>query len=314
MQVGQIALALAFVELEVEPHRVRQHPDQRVRSLSDVRGRVGLPREPIQQGGGHHDILGQVEPQHDRQFLRIAPGRIHLLCGLRVDAGVPFRHRGGVAAVVEGPAHDHQPAQQLRQSRLGAQGQRQVRQRAGGDPDQLAGVGVGRAHPRLGGVVGSGCSGRLGQLGIPESLRSVRVLRGAQRCRQRDLRPRGHRDAGDPTQFQQRQVVAAHLMHANISRRRGDADQVGLRAGEQVGQGHRVVDAGVHVDEDRTGRPDRRGTHQCTPGTSRTACLTGRGTRIAGTGRTRRRGRREAGRCCGAGRFSATPRAAAESG
>ncbi len=59
-------------------------------------------------------------------------------------------------------------------------------------------------------------------------------------------------DTGTPVdlaQLEQRQVVLANLLHRNVSRGRGDADEFGLGAGEQIDQRHRVVDARVDVDE-----------------------------------------------------------------
>ena len=50
-------------------------------------------------------------------------------------------------------------------------------------------------------------------------------------------------------QFEQTEIVFAHLVHPNVSAGRRDADQIGVRAGQQVHQRHRVVDAGVDVDE-----------------------------------------------------------------
>ena len=51
-------------------------------------------------------------------------------------------------------------------------------------------------------------------------------------------------------QLEQAEVVLANLLHRNVSRGRGDADQFGVVAGEQIHQRHRVVDARVDVGED----------------------------------------------------------------
>ena len=107
------------------------------------------------------------------------------------------------------------------------------------------------AHPGFGGVVGGEVPISRRQLGITQALGSVGVLGGAQRRADRPLGTLGHRHVGDLAQLQQAQVVPANLLNRNISRGRGDADELRLFAGEQIDQRHRVVDARVDVDEDR---------------------------------------------------------------
>src|SRR3979411_2333254 len=130
---------------------------------------------------------------------------------------------------------------------------------------------------------------------------------GSQWAGQRFVGALRHRNAGDTTQLEQAQVVRANLLYPNISTGRGDADHVGVRAGQQVYQRKRVIDTGVDIDEDRRGFGP-----QWIPGTSRIALRTGRGTPMRPTARTGRLGRRRT--LFASLLTSETPRAAAESG
>ena len=179
------------------------------------------------------------------------PGREDLGGRLGVDNDVPLRDRRRVAEMVIGAAHDHQSAQQRRQRGFGAQGQRQIGQRAGRHPDQFAGKRVCRAHPgRRGIVVGEPAIGRR-QLGIPHPPRAVHLRGGAHRAGQGFVGALGHRDVSGSAKLEQAEVVFADLLYRNVSTGRGDADYVGFGAGQQVNQGQRIVDAGVDVDENR---------------------------------------------------------------
>ena len=179
-----------------------------------------------------------------------APDGENLAGGLGVHADVPLRDRRRIAAVFECAAHDHQPSQQSRQRGFLPQRQGQVGQWAGRHADQLAGMGVRGPDPCLRGVVGGELAIRRRQGGIAQTLRSVGVLGRAKRRAHRLFGTLRHRNALDPAQLQQAQVVLANLLHRNISRGGGDADQFGVGAGEQVRQRHRVVHARVDVSED----------------------------------------------------------------
>ena len=127
----------------------------------------------------------------------------------------------------------------------------------------------------------------------------------------------GYRHTVDPAQLKQAEVVLAHLVHADVPTGRGDADQLGLRTGQQVNQRDRVVYTGVDVGENWYGGHcgnDTGPIYQCTPGTRRTTRFTGPGTRIRATAaRAGRFGRRDD--CCSTtGLGASSPRAAAESG
>jgi len=105
----------------------------------------------------------------------------------------------------------------------------------------------------------------------------------------------GHRHAIDPAEIEQAEVVLADLFYANVPAGRGDSDQVGLRAGQQINQRNRIVYTGVDVGENWCGGhcgDDTGSDYQCTPGTSRIARLIGRGTRTRVTARVGRLGRR----------------------
>ena len=93
-----------------------------------------------------------------------------------------------------------------------------------------------------------------GNCGITQALRAVGVLCGAQRRADRLLGSPWTPGCRCSAQLEQTEVVAANLLYGNISRGRRDADQVGVVAGEQVHQRHRVVDARVDVGEDRQRR------------------------------------------------------------
>ncbi len=234
VKMRQIAFALVEVELEVEPHRILEHPDQRVgrrrpgAAVVEHAHRHGRRtrggRQPAQYRRRHRDVLGQVQPQHNRKMSRLletpcrAPYGEHLGGGLGVDADVPFRHGRGVASVLECATHDRQPSQQLGQRGLAAQRECQVGQRAGGHTDELARVGVRRADPRPGRVVGGERPVGRRQVRVTQSLGPVGIFGSAQCSRQRLLGSLGHRHAGDLAQLQQAQVVAANLLHRHVSR------------------------------------------------------------------------------------------------
>ena len=127
----------------------------------------------------------------------------------------------------------------------------------------------------------------------------------------------GHRHAVDAAQVKQAEVVLADLFHPNVSAGRGDTDQFGVRACQQVDQRNGVVYTGVDIGENGCGghcRNDTGPNYQCTPGTRRTTRLTGPGTRMRATAaRAGRFGRRDD--SCSTTVFGdSSPRAAAESG
>jgi hypothetical protein len=96
----------------------------------------------------------------------------------------------------------------------------------------------------------------------------------------------GYRHAVDAAQVEQAEVVLADLLYANVSAGRGDADQFGVRACQQVNQRNGIVYTGVDVGENWCGGHcgnDTGKSYQCTPGSSRTARLTGPGTRMRDT-------------------------------
>jgi hypothetical protein len=78
----------------------------------------------------------------------------------------------------------------------------------------------------------------------------VGVLGGAQRDRQRLRGAEGHLDVRGPAQVQQREIVGRHLRRGHVAGRRGDAEELGLAAGEKVEQPERIVDAGVDIHDD----------------------------------------------------------------
>jgi hypothetical protein len=127
----------------------------------------------------------------------------------------------------------------------------------------------------------------------------------------------GYRHTVDPAQLEQAEVVLAHLIHADVPAGRGDADQLSFRAGQQIHQGNRVVDTGIDVGENWCGGHCGNDTgryYQCTPGTSRIARLTGRGTRTRVSARVGRFGRRGDDDCATTVSGGVIPCAAAESG
>lgn len=79
------------------------------------------------------------------------------------------------------------------------------------------------------------------------------VLSGAHRNAERLPGSLRHRDVGASAKLQQAEVVAAHLIDVHVAPGGGDAHQIGVIAGEQVDQRHRVVDAGVDAGEHRQG-------------------------------------------------------------
>jgi hypothetical protein len=127
----------------------------------------------------------------------------------------------------------------------------------------------------------------------------------------------GHRQAVYAAQVQQAEVVLADLFYPNVSTGRGDADQFSVRACQQVNQRNGIVYTGVYVGENWCGGHrgnDTGRSYQCTPGTRRTARLTGPGSRMRATAaRAGRFGRRDGG-CPTTVSEGASPRAAAESG
>jgi hypothetical protein len=70
---------------------------------------------------------------------------------------------------------------------------------------------------------------------------------------QRVIGASGHRHAIDAAQVEQAEVVLADLFYANVSTGRGDADQFGVRTGQQINQRDGIVYAGVDVGENWCG-------------------------------------------------------------
>ena len=89
-------------------------------------------------------LLRDVEAEAHRQLRRrrALPRVEDDLGRLGVHPDVRLRARGHVAALSERATHQHEPAEQLRQRRFGADGERHVRQRAGRDEPELAGTGA----------------------------------------------------------------------------------------------------------------------------------------------------------------------------
>ena len=213
-------------------------------------------RKPPQDLRCHRDVLGQVEPQHDRQVFGClaapcgAPRGEHLGRGLGVHTDVPLGHRRGVSSVVECAAHDDQSPQQPGQVRFGPQGQCQVGQRPGRQADQFAWMLVCRVDPRLRGVMGGqpAVGGR--QLRIAQAGGTMGVLGRAQRARHGRVGALRDGDVCGAAQLEQAEVVDAHLIHRDVAAGRRDPHQSRVGTGEQVDQGHRIVHTGVDVGED----------------------------------------------------------------
>ena len=74
---------------------------------------------------------------------------------LGIEGDVPLGGREGVAAIVEGSAHDEEPAHQAGKFRLDGKGQGQVRRRSDDDADELPGVSTCRVDPGLRGAGGA---------------------------------------------------------------------------------------------------------------------------------------------------------------
>ncbi len=120
-------------------------------------------------------------------------------------------------------------------------------------PIELAGLVVRGEHPRLGSVVLGELATPVGERRIPESGGAMGVLGGTQRRHQWASGALGHRNVGSAAQFEQAEVVDAHLVDWNVARRGGQADEFGVLTGEQIRQRHCVVHAGVDVREDGQG-------------------------------------------------------------
>ncbi len=266
VQMRLVTVAEVVIRLQVEPRRVLDHPDQRVGrrrpgaplvvNAHRGRRRVRSGRQADQYLRRYGDVPGHIQAAQNRKRLRLStfrlrwgPGGEHFGRRLGIHADVPFRHRVGVAAVVVGTAHDHQPAQQRRQSGFLAQRQREVGQRAGSQPDQLSRMRMRRLDPcRRRIVAGEPTIGRR-QLRVSQTPWPMDFPDRKRGGVQRVLDTFGYRHAVDPAQLEQAEVVLAHLIHADVPAGRGDADQLGLRAGQQVNQRNGIVYTGVDVGE-----------------------------------------------------------------
>jgi hypothetical protein len=143
-----------------------------------------------------------------------------------------------------------------------------------------------RLDPRRRGIiVGELTIGRR-QLGVSETSWTMDCPGGKRGGVQRVIGAFGYRHAVDAAQVKQAEVVLANLFYPNVSAGRGDADQFGVRTGQQVNQRNGIVYTGVDVGENWCGGHcgnDTGSDYQCTPGTSRTARLSGPGTRMRAT-------------------------------
>jgi hypothetical protein len=93
--------------------------------------------------------------------------------GLRIEADVELRCRGGVAAAGDGAAHDDQAANPLWQRRVQAQRQRQIGKRAEHHEGQLTRAFAAQAQHRQRGMFGLGAP--IGWLiaGVAEAVAAV---------------------------------------------------------------------------------------------------------------------------------------------
>ena len=88
------------------------------------------------------------------------------------------------------------------------------------------------------------------QFGVAHALGPVGGFRGLERLHERHLRAERHLDVARPAELQQGQVVPGHVPRGDVAGGAGDGEDLGLRAGEQVDQRERVVDAGVDIHDD----------------------------------------------------------------
>lgn len=185
---------------------------------------------------------------------------------LGVEGDVPFGGREGVAAIVEGAAHDEESSHQAGQFGFKGKGESKVRRRSDDHADELSGVRPCRIDPGLSGTDGAGRRRRSWKLSIPGPVGSVgevgilgigkrgnlRLSVGVTRrpsCGVLASRVDGY--VGTSGEFKPALGIDAHLRGGHVAARGRDADDVDIVLAQQIPEGDGIVDSGITVEEQR---------------------------------------------------------------
>lgn len=187
-------------------------------------------------------------------------------CRLGIEGDVPFGGREGVAAIVEGSAHDEETAHQAGQFGLDGKGQGQVRRGSDDDADELPGVGTCRVGPGLRSACGGGrCrwGGKVRVTGPGGAVSEVGVFGFCRGHFDRiwgevadgpscgELASRVDGDVCAPGKFEPALNIGADLCCGHVAARGRDADDVDIVLAQQIPEGDGVVDSGITVEEQR---------------------------------------------------------------
>ena len=270
MDEGAVEAVEPAVELHVEPQRVGDEPDDRVRGHG---ARLGAERPDLLAGeervvgpaagatgqaghvvGRELGPLGHVQAEGDGPRRATgSEGREDDLGRVRVDADVPFGRRSGVAGRAVGAAHDHEPFQEVRELRLAQDGD--ARLVSGPSVTSVISPGRRRASATMRSAACRSESGVAGwrQLGVADPARAVGLGGGDERPDERRLAAEGDFDVAAARQLEHRPRVLGDLARVDVAGDAGHGDELGVGRGAGVEQGQAVVDAGVAVDEQGSG-------------------------------------------------------------
>jgi hypothetical protein len=154
--------------------------------------------------------------------------------------------------VVGRAAHDDDLAHRRGQARLESHRQRQVRQRAERDECHLAGPLQHGAGDELGSPTEQPAARRWRPAkGAAQAVLAVDLrVRVARRPHQRAARSGRDRNVGPPADLEYPERIQRGLLGAGIPENRRDRQHVQLRRAQREQQRHRIVHAGVGVDQD----------------------------------------------------------------
>jgi hypothetical protein len=218
-------------------------------------GRRAERAEALQPLGGDQRLVGHVEPEHRERGAAAEDRRRRV----RVDVDVELRGWGHVAQA-DSTTHEHDPAQPRHDvGRLG-EGERHVRERPDrAERHRARGPAADDVHDRVHRVLVPERHGRLGQLDAVQAGGAVDVLGRLQPPEERPGAAGVDRHIRPAAQLDELPGVAGGERQRDVAGDGGHCQQLDLiRAGQRQQECHRVVLAGVAVDDNAVPRHRRR--------------------------------------------------------
>ena len=205
---------------------------------------------PVPHRRGRPRLQGHVQPHHGDRPARVEDDGGRLGVNGHVELG-----RGRGVAPAGRAAHDHKVLDLVDQLRFPVNGQRDIGQRAGGDQGDLTRGGADRLDQEINGVSARGPCFRGRQPRTAETGIPVHVPGVERRPQQRCGAARGDRDARGAHELTDPLRVGRGEIEAHVAGHGGDAAQIKVRAAHREGDGQRVVDAWIAVQNDLLSHP-----------------------------------------------------------